>query len=271
MRTLKNVLIKAIQRILTRITSNQRLGERYFRITHHFEINRICNVRQQKVVLNISSELELWRALTYESKEPETLKWIEEHFAPNDVFYDIGANIGVYSLYARARLGPSCRIYAFEPDSQNYGQLNKNIFLNGFSNEIQALPVAISDQTRLDQLNIRAFSTGSARHAIGEQLSEGRPVKRVHVQPIICFALDHLVSEYQLPFPNHIKIDVDGHEFSVLKGTTQVLRDDRLRTLLIEVESHEYNKLLDYLGPLGFVPTHRTQSKSTSNGIFVRG
>ena len=68
-----------------------------------------------------------WRVTTFLTKEPETIEWIDT-FAPGDVLFDIGANIGCYSIYAASR---SVRVMAFEPESQNYALINQNIFLNG--------------------------------------------------------------------------------------------------------------------------------------------
>jgi len=62
-------------------------------------------------------------------REPDTLYWIDNYMNDNDVFYDVGANIGTYSLYAANKGG--LKIFAFEPESSNYYYLNKNIYLNG--------------------------------------------------------------------------------------------------------------------------------------------
>ncbi|MCI0565430.1 MAG: FkbM family methyltransferase [Nitrososphaera sp.] len=267
----KAILIRAVQSALARITGSQKLGERYFRLTRHFEVNRACRVRGQNIVLSISNEIELWRALTYETKEPETLTWIEVNFLPDDVFYDVGANIGLYSLYARARLGSACQIYAFEPDSQNFSQLNKNIYLNQFSEELHGLPLAISDSTRLDRLTLRAFLAGSARHSVGGAHDANEAGKSVFVQSIMCASLDDLVYHHGLPIPNHVKIDVDGHELPILKGAMRVLKDNQVRSLLVEVEPQERDAIMSLLTPLGFrnIAGARSEAK-VINYIFVR-
>ena len=73
-----------------------------------------------------------WRVTTFLTKEPETIEWIDT-FSPGDVLFDIGANIGLYSIYAASR---NIRVRAFEPESQNYALINQNIFLNGYGDRI---------------------------------------------------------------------------------------------------------------------------------------
>src|SRR2546430_8849931 len=77
-----------------------------------------CEVSGIPIRLSLTSESEQYRAETYASKEPETIAWLTEELREGDVFFDVGANIGLYSLYA-AKLRPSCRVYAFEPESHN--------------------------------------------------------------------------------------------------------------------------------------------------------
>src|SRR5437879_5933266 len=76
--------------------------------------NATYTVRDEHAYVFVAtSALLLWRARTLFSKEPETIEWIRS-FGPDDVFYDIGANVGIYSIFAGVR----CRkIYAFEPES----------------------------------------------------------------------------------------------------------------------------------------------------------
>src|SRR3989338_9770525 len=93
------------------------------------------------IKLSTNNALTYFRANTFFSKEPDTLAWIDT-FNKSDTFYDIGANVGLYSLYAAIK---GISVIAFEPESQNYAEFNKNIFLNNLDSKIQALNVAISD------------------------------------------------------------------------------------------------------------------------------
>lgn len=99
----------------------------------------------------------LWRAQTLLSKEPDTIEWIDS-FKEGDILYDVGANVGCYSLYAA--LKKKCRVYAFEPESLNYGVLNRNIHLNGIDDRVQAYNIAVSSQAELGELNLKIFDYG---------------------------------------------------------------------------------------------------------------
>ena len=70
----------------------------------------------------------LWRANTFDTEEPETIGWLDT-LAADDILWDVGANVGMYSIYA-ARFR-RCKVIAFEPESQNFAVLVRNISLNG--------------------------------------------------------------------------------------------------------------------------------------------
>lgn len=164
-----------------------------------------CNVKGCAIELEVLSEIEEYRASTYTTKEPETLEWIERYVRSGDVFYDIGANIGLYSLFAAKRLGGKCKVYAFEPEALNYAQLSRNIFLNGLSGIVVPCCVAVTDRLCFDYfyLNPHNFETmvrgqslvsGSALHSFGvPEDYKGRPFQAFHTQGTVGMALDYMV------------------------------------------------------------------------------
>jgi hypothetical protein len=79
--------------------------------------------------------LELWRAETLLTKEPETIAWLNYYTSKGGTFYDVGANIGVYSLYAAIK-NPQLSVYAFEPVKNNFISLLNNKKLNKTNNFI---------------------------------------------------------------------------------------------------------------------------------------
>src|SRR5206468_150350 len=87
------------------------------------------------LALHVSSAQEHYRADTYATKEPETIEWVRRRLGKGDVLFDVGANIGLYSLFA-AKLEPSCRVVAFEPESNNFSSLCRNVLLNRLDNVI---------------------------------------------------------------------------------------------------------------------------------------
>jgi FkbM family methyltransferase len=174
----------------------------------------------------------LWRAQTLLSKEPETIEWIR-FFGPDDVFYDIGANVGIYSIFAGVRCR---RVFAFEPESQNFAALNRNIQLNSLGAKVLGFPLAISNQRKLDTLRLNTSEAGAALHVFGENVDfKGEIFKPAFEQGCLSVTLDELVMSFGLDFPTMIKIDVDGLEERILQGGLKVLGDRRVRGLLVEL------------------------------------
>ena len=113
--------------------------------------------QSKKLLFSTPNKFCQWRAKTLLTKEPETIGWIRT-FQPEDIFWDIGANVGLYSVYAAIIVG--CKTYAFEPESQNFAVLNKNIYFNRLHELLVAYHIGISDQTRLTNLNLSNLETG---------------------------------------------------------------------------------------------------------------
>ncbi len=152
----------------------------------------------------------LRRALRFFKKEPETLRWISG-FAEGAVLFDVGANIGVYSLWAG--LTRRAQVFAFEPEAGNYSTLNVNLRLNGLAERCRAYCMGLSDAAGLDTLVVgRQTAVGASGHQIGSRAGGGIP------QGIPVTTLDQLVYEAGLPCPSHVKIDVDGLEPAIVRA-----------------------------------------------------
>jgi FkbM family methyltransferase len=209
-----------------------------------------CQVGEETILLDMDDtskpdeprrrNWEAWRARTYTTKEPDTLAWIDTFFQPGDVIYDVGANIGQYALYAAKRLKGACRVLAFEPEALNYAKLNKNIVLNRLSDAITAYCVAITDRLAFDSFYVKRFSPGASLHAWERPVGQGDiPFEPQHRQGMLGLSLDDLTGQFALPFPNHIKIDVDGIEDRIVQSATQTWANPRLKTALIEIYMHK--------------------------------
>lgn len=194
--------------------------------------DRRCDVRGLSIVVGVSSETESYRAETYASKEPETLDWLDANLRDGDVLYDVGANIGVYSLYA-AKRKQSCRVYAFEPAAQNFARLLRNIKLNGLDNVIPC-NMPLSDAQAFALFFVSDLEAGSALHNLGADNPGKLTAAPSLRQGALSISADSLVSDYGLPAPNLIKIDVDGLEDKIVAGALKVLRAPSLRGVLVE-------------------------------------
>ena len=199
------------------------------------------NVREQNIFVGLRSEIDLIRVKTYSDKEPETLNWIDS-FAEDPIitYFDVGANIGVYSLYPAKKYGKKIRVYSFEPMSQNLSSLNNNIYINNLSGIIKPYCVAISEKSGFKELYVPSnrMRSGGNRSQFGENVDDAAKVagKRiVHTEGAFGVSMDDLCDKFGFPVPNYIKIDVDGIELQILKGATNVLKDKNLKSILIEL------------------------------------
>jgi FkbM family methyltransferase len=202
----------------------------YLRLLLQKDYSRPFRVRQTEVILGVSSAIELWRGETYETKEPETLDWIDG-FAATDVFFDVGANVGLYSLYAARARG--CRVFSFEPEGKNFARLARNQALNGLS-QMLAYCTAVGGSMRLDRLFVAGTTAGDSQHNIG-QTNVLFPRDCATVQGSVVVSLDDLCFTLGLPVPQHLKIDVDGLEEEIVSGAAKLLRHPDLRTVMIEI------------------------------------
>src|SRR5262249_26040382 len=106
------------------------------------------------------------RAESMLTKEPDTIQWINS-FESSDVFWDVGANVGVFSLYAARRHG--MHVLAFEPSADNYMVLCKNVEMNLLEGCIVPYCIALAGSTELGVLNSPSRELGAALHQFGER------------------------------------------------------------------------------------------------------
>jgi len=206
----------------------------------------------------------LWRARTFMTEEPETVAWLDE-MGPDDVLWDIGANVGLYSIYASRFRG--CRTVAFEPESQNFALLVENVALNELGERCLPICLAVSRRTRLGKLRVRYVTKGGAYNLFrdgGETAKEDLPESFQAAQqyaPLDGFdqgvfgcSIDDLVGRHGLEPPTHIKIDVDGIEPHIVAGGLETIRSPRLKSLLIELnrKSKDDMAVPDLLAGYGF-------------------
>lgn len=200
---------------------------------------REINYDGAKFKVSVNSKMELYNRARDFAVEKVTMYWIEDIIKDGDVVFDIGANVGIYSLLIAAK-NKNTTVYSFEPEAGNFYKLNKNISLNGFTNMIP-YPIALSERTGIANFYVSSEEFGSATHSINEPFSDGLFFKPKRIQGISSFTLPELTRLLEPVFPNHIKIDVDGYETKIIEASRNVLTDSRLKSIMIEV-SHNISK-----------------------------
>lgn len=187
-----------------------------------------------------------WRAETFSNKEPETLEWING-IPLNSIFWDIGANVGLYSVYAA--LSRKCKVWAFEPSVFNLELLARNIYLNNLHESICIVPLPLSSVGGSSLMKMTTTEWGGALSVFGENFGwDGKKINDVFSYQTLGISLDDASKAMQIPKPEYIKMDVDGLEHFILRGGKEVLSN--VRQVLIEVndefeeQAFECNEIL---------------------------
>ena len=162
----------------------------------------------------------------------------ERIIQPGSIVYDIGANVGYFSLLAAVLVGPEGRVYAFEPLPRNVAYLLKHIKLNHIDN-IQVFKAAVSN------LSGEAFFDLGASTAMGH-LSESGEIK---VQ-LVC--LDQMLESGELQPPDYMKVDVEGAEYDVLRGAPNLLKTYQPVLFLDTHHRQAHHLTINLLAELGY-------------------
>lgn len=202
----------------------------------------------KKLPFNVieSSELLAWRSETFWTKEPETIAWIKHHVTAQKFvshFVDIGANVGMYSLFA-ATLNENIGVISAEPVINNINILRQNIELNDLTNRINVEVNPLSDVE--GQLFLVA---GDLRPgASGAQLVDQKSVNSVEVNAVTG---DSIITKYIVK-DAILKIDIDGDELKVLNGFKESLRNGVIRTILVECTDSNQESIKTFLFDMGY-------------------
>ena len=205
-----------------------------------------------------------WRVETIFSKEPETLEWINTFKMVGDkkiIFWDIGANIGLYSIYAAQKID-NIKIFSFEPSTSNLRVLSRNIFLNNLSEKISIsqFPLTSVKNIFLD-INESEFIEGWSMNSLEQKRLRWEEMKIKQKYKIFGTSIDNLIENEVLELPNYVKIDVDGIEHLILEGASKILSNKTLSSLSIELNEdyeQQYNKVIKILKSFDFELNKKT-------------
>ena len=195
-----------------------------------------------------------FRAETFSTKEPETLEWIEEFGANGAVFFDIGANIGLYSIY-HSVLNKG-KVIAFEPSFFNLKLLAKNININSTHDFITVITTPLTSHNSANNFKYEDDTEGGALSAFGVNFGyDGKSINSSLSVKVIGSSLDSLIENQTIEnSPNLVKIDVDGIEHLILSGAVNTLKNKNCRSVLVEVnedfleQSIEVKRILEDCG-----------------------
>jgi FkbM family methyltransferase len=239
------------------------------------EVIPIDYKRHELRILAGSKQERSWRAKPGR-REPWTLAWLEDATRRGDIVYDVGANVGVFSLIAAKLLGGVGVVVAFEPGFASYARLCENVALNGLSSVVVPVPLALSSSSGLQAFTYRSTDPGESRHTFSAEAwsaPAGQDRRKRYTQPIVALTLDEAVPLLGLSIPNLVKLDVDGAEGHVLRGGRRTLSTPACRSVFAEIDNANTDEVVSLLESYGFrLEARYTRKKASSlwHGAFHR-
>jgi len=241
--------------------TQKKIKDEFIRRIWSLKQNKIDRIINKKKLVNyknidftfyVPNPLSLYRAKTFSTKEPDTLSWIDS-LDKSSILWDIGANIGLYSIYAA-----KCRnikVFAFEPSVFNLEFLAKNININKLQQNVIIVPVALSDKNDINLFKMNSPLWGGALSAFGVNYDQhGQNYNSAFEYSIPGLRADNVVETFNIPMPDYIKIDVDGIEHLILNGAEKILKE--VKGILIEIDDdflEQSEKSKEYLSNSGLI------------------
>jgi FkbM family methyltransferase len=199
--------------------------------------------------LQCKTPREVGRCYKFFLKEPGTCQWIKNEVNEGDIFYDIGANIGIFTLLSAQAAGNTGKVYAFEPHGATFMQLLDNIAMSNLQHSVVACNFALNDKEGFFPFNYQSSEAGTS----DSQLSSVLGFSGVEYQPQFSelkytASIDSLIESGNFPAPHCIKIDVDGNELKILRGMSKLLDGSkRPRTLQVEINKRTEADILSFM------------------------
>ena len=243
------------------------------------------NVLDKEIKFFVPNQLLNWRVDTFFTKEPETLEWIDNfEKKENLIFWDIGANIGLYSIYNSLK-NPKSTTIAFEPSSSNLRVLTRNISINNLEKNIKVVSIPLTNKKNtFQEMKEGQFIEGGAMNSFGEKFDfEGKEFQTTMKYNLLGTTMNYFIENHILETPDYIKVDVDGIEHLILEGGDKFLNNQKVKSLSIEINENfkdQYEKVLDLMEKNKFRILHKkfnndfqlkgSKFNKTFNYVFIK-
>jgi FkbM family methyltransferase len=199
------------------------------------------------------------------NREIEVIDFIDS-IDKGDVLYDLGACEGRFAIYAALK---GLRVFAFEPEQENFDAMAENIALNDECHEnLTALKLAVGAYSHEAEINIAQPWAGGHQRVISDAPSRvDLKFDFVSLQKVQVVSLDEYIASSDIPRPNYIKVDVDGSEMPFMEGAKETLKHPALKKVLIELFKGDpsYAEVTQLLKKLHF---DQTSEHEVEPGLF---
>jgi len=198
--------------------------------------------------------------------EQRLLREFVRFVRPGDCCYDVGAWIGLYSVFLAGAVGPSGTVVAFEPQDHFFKHLQDNVALNSLTN-VRLFRMALGDGQELDGLYPQ---DDCGRYSPANVCEDGSdPIAKVMTG-------DEVVRVNDLPVPRAVKIDVEGHEYAVLRGLRNTLGDPQCQLVCCEIHPGllaadvTVGSIIDLLKSLGFAQVEMLERRGDLHAMAYK-
>lgn len=209
-------------------------------------------------IFRCETDIEVYRAETLFTKEEGTIRWLHANCRQGDIVYDIGANIGLYTVVAARLVGRTGVVYAFEPHAANVAHLLENVKINDLEGQVRVKAIALHVSQGMFHFNCTSQKAGSSGHQVGHQQSEtGKEFRPTSSELMHTMTLDGLVESHAIEPADLVKLDVDGNELKILWGARKFLATFPPRSLQVEVHPEDDAQIVDLMATYGYKLTER--------------
>lgn len=222
---LEKAILNATSWLRERLLPKLRVNDR------GFESRYVCNNKH-----------DAQRAAALWVKEEGTMRWIDSEVRAGDIFMDIGANIGVYTIAAAHRVGSGGKVYAFEPHKLNAVTLMQNVQLSKLSDRVEIFSFPLSESATVLRFNYASLASASSGSQLGHTRMAGgeKEFRPAASEMVASVSVDELIARSAIKAPTLVKIDVDGNELPILRGMKSLLSgNERPRAVQVEVNVGE--------------------------------
>ena len=221
------------------------------------------------IKFNSLSEKGFWR-MKFINKKHKNLNSLISKLTRDDIFWDVGANVGQISLFAG--LVSEAYTYSFEIEPFTFSMLIDNVNKNNLNSSITTLPIGLGKQNNLQPIFIDNDPyTNTARNCLYEKI-----IDENNLPKLIVMKGDDVLEKFNCKLPTFLKIDVDGPELDVLIGMKKILLNEKLKNIVVECilsgDSENYKPIKKYLSKFNFKENYEfSNSKSNIQNIhFIR-